>query len=218
VPGPIDSLRFVHAAILTEVDDLEAAVAEAAEPAEAGALAERIEFFGHLMEGHTNGEEIGLFPRLVDRDEAIAETYLFDHVAERETFADLIAAAHACRGGDEDALSRMRRQIVALATHAHSHVAKENELILPRVAQLFSPEEQAQMVRDILSTFTPEDTAAAVPWIVARLDADTAAAYVGALSNAMPPPVFEAAKGWIRDGVSDEQWSALVERAPALTA
>ncbi len=112
----------------------------------------------------------------------------------------------------------MRRQVVALATHVHSHVAKENELILPRVASLFSPEEQGQMVSDILSAFTPEDTAAAVPWIVARLDADTAAAYVGVLSNAMPPPVFEAAKGWIREGVSDEQWSAVVERAPALTA
>jgi hemerythrin-like domain-containing protein len=216
VPGPIDSLRFVHAAILTEVDELEAAVDDATGPAEAGALVERIEFFRHLMEGHTHGEEIGLFPRLVERDEAVAETYLFDHVSEREILADLIALAHACRQGDEDALSRMRRQIVALATQAHSHVAKENELILPRVTQLFSPEEQGRMVSDILSTFTPEDTAAAVPWIVARLDADTAAAYVGVLSHAMPPPVFDAAKGWIRNGVSDQQWAALVERAPAL--
>ena len=129
---------------------------------------------------------------------------------------DSLRFVHAAILREVDALARLRRGIVALSTHAHSHVAKENELILPRVAELFAVEEQAKIVGDILSAFTPEDTAAAVPWIVTRLDADTAAAYVGVLSHAMPPPVFEAAKGWIRSGIRDEQWTALTERAPQL--
>jgi iron-sulfur cluster repair protein YtfE (RIC family) len=215
VPGPIDSLRFVHGAILTEADDLESALASAT-PSEAGALADRLDLFGHLVDGHTRGEEHGLFPRLVEHDEAIAETYLFDHVEERELFAELSALARDCAGGDEGALARLRRQMVALASELHSHVAKENELILPRVAAAFTPEEQGRIVGDILSVFTPDDTAAAVPWIVARLDPDTAARYVDALSAAMPPPVFEAAKGWIRGGISDEHWVAVLERAPVL--
>jgi hypothetical protein len=218
MPGPIDSLRFVHAAILTEADELEAAIGGTDDPAVAGALADRLEFFGQLVDGHTRGEEVGLFPPLVERDPALAETYLFDHVEERELFATLGSLCRSCRDGDADALPRLQREIVALAVHAHSHVGKENELVLPRVGELFSPEQQGRMVGDILSAFTPEETARSVPWIVARLDADTAAAYVGVLSAAMPPPVFEAAKGWIRDGISAEQWSALTERAPALTA
>jgi hemerythrin-like domain-containing protein len=218
MPGPIDSLRYVHAAILAEADDLEALVAGATTPETAGALADRLDFFGHLVTAHTEGEEIGLFPPLVERDAAIAETYLIDHAEERALFAELSSLAARCASGDTEALDRLRREIVALATHAHSHVGKENELILPRVSQLFSAEEQAAMVGRILSTFTPEDTARGVPWIVARLDPEAAAAYVGALSAAMPPPVFDAAKGWIRAGISDEQWDALVERVPTLAS
>jgi len=218
MPGPIDSLRFVHAAIVAEADDLEAGITGTDDPADAAALAERIEQYGYLVDRHTTGEEVGLFPPLVARDEALAETYLFDHVEERERFATMAALARACAGGDDDALRRLQREVVAMATHVHSHVTKENELVLPRVHALFSVEEQGAMVGDILSVFTPEDTAAAVPWIVARLDDDTAAAYVGVLSTAMPPPVFGAAKGWIRDGVSDERWASLTARAPVLLA
>jgi hemerythrin-like domain-containing protein len=218
MPGPIDSLRFVHAAILAEADELETLVASTTTPSEAGALAERIDYFGELVNSHTKGEELGLFPPLVERDEAIAETYLFDHLEEQATFAELSALAARCREGDTDALARLRRETVALVTNVQSHVAKENELILPRVGELFAPDEQARMVGAILSTFTPEETARAVPWIVARLDPDTAAAYVNVLAHAMPPPVFDAAKGWIRGGISDEQWHALVERAPVVAA
>lgn len=218
MPGPIDALRFVHAAILDEAATLEAGAASATSAEEAGALADRIEYFGNLVNGHTSGEEVGLFPRLVERDERYAETYLFDHVEERKLLAELTALSRACEAGDAAALAPLRRGLVAMNTHARAHIGKENELVLPLVASLFAPDEQAQMVRDILSTFTPEDTALAVPWIIARLDADTAATYVHALSNAMPPPVFDAAKGWIRGGISPAQWDALVERAPVLTA
>lgn len=217
MPGPIDSLRFVHAAILAEADELEASICGTDDPAVAGALADRLAYFGDLVNGHTRGEEVGLFPPLVEREPTLAETYLFDHEEERALFATLDDLCGSCASGDADALPRLQREVVALAVHAHAHIAKENELILPRVASLFSPEEQGKMVGDILSTFTPEDTATAVPWIIARLDADTAAAYVGVLSVAMPPPVFEAAKGWIRGGVSEAHFAAIADRAPALT-
>lgn len=216
MPGPIDSLRFVHAAILKEADDLEAAVVALDDASAAGDLAERMQYFGELVNAHTQGEEVGLFPPLIERDAAIAETYLFDHVDERALFAELGALVDSCRAGDAAALAKLRREIVALVTHIHSHISKENELVLPRVASEFSVEEQGKMVSDILSTFTPEDTAVAIPWIVARLDADTAAAYVNVLANVMPPPAFGAAKGWIQGGISAEQWSALVDRAPVL--
>ncbi len=218
MPGPIDSLRFVHAAILNEAAYLDATIGTATTPEEAGVLADRIATFGHLVHGHTSGEEVGLFPRLVEREPSYAETYLFDHEQERQLFVEMEALAEECKRGDTHALAALRRATVALCTHAIAHVNKENELVLPKVAELFSVEEQGQIVADILSTFTPEDTAGAVPWIVSRLDADTAAAYVNVLSGAMPPPVFEMAKGWIRDGVSAEQWSALSERVPALAA
>lgn len=216
MPGPIESLRFVHAAILAEADWLEAEVAAAPTPAAAGELADRIREYGALVDGHTRGEEAGLFPPLVERDPAIAETYLYDHVEERATFDELAALADRCREGDEQALVALRRGAVALATHAHSHVGKENELIIPRVAEAFTFPEQAAIVGDVLAVFTPEETAHAIPWIIARLDADTAAAYVAVLAHALPPEKFAVARGWIQGGISAEQWEALVEREPTL--
>jgi hypothetical protein len=38
------------------------------------------------------------------------------------------------------------------------------------------------------------------------------------MMNSMPPPVFKAASGWIRGGVSDEIWSDLIRRVPQLAS
>ena len=217
MPGPIDSLRFVHEAILAEADAIEAAVAEAGSPADAGELAARVAYYGSLVDRHTRGEEIGLFPALAEKVPGLAEAYVFDHRDERELFEELAGLFERCAGGDADALSRLRRQVVALSEHVHSHVRKENELVLPLVHEHFTPPEQGAMVQKILSTIPPEDMQVAVPWIVSRLRTETAVAYVRVLEGAMPPPVFAAAKGWLRNGLSAERWGALGAEIPSLT-
>ena len=216
MPGPIDTTRFVHNAIVKEADEIEAATNATTDATELAALADRIEWFGYVVNKHTTGEEVGLFPPLAERRPSIADTYLFDHVDERALFPELTQLARDASTGKPDSLARLQRQSIALTEHLHAHVRKENELIFPLVNELFSPPEQGEMVGKMIADLTPEDNVIAMPWIVRMNDADGAAVYVDALSHVMPPPVFDMAKGWIRDGVSAERWTELTQRVPAL--
>lgn len=218
MPGPIDTLRFVHSAILAEAAALEREAHGASAASDAAPLRERVALFSELVDAHTRGEEAGLFPVLSERAPKIAETYLFDHTEERELFAEMLSSLDRCAQGDEEALAALRRQTVVLSEHSGSHVRKENELVLPYVVENFSAPEQVEMVQKILAVFTPDQMAKAVPWIVKNVSLDDAVAYTGAISKAMPPPVFAKAKGWIEGGVSAERWQALVERVEALSS
>ncbi len=214
--APIDGIRFVHAAIVNEARDIELQTHSAATPEEAGALLDRLEFYAELIDGHTRGEELGLFPPLVQRNPHFADTYLLDHDDERALLAEVVALARECQVGDASALERLRRQTVALTEHAESHVRKENELVLPVCREMFPPAEQGAMVSTMLSAFSPEVMARAAGWIVSKVDADTGAAYLGELSAVMPAPVFDGTKASVRDTVGPQRWSELVERSPAL--
>jgi hypothetical protein len=141
--------------------------------------------------------------------------YLHDHEQERALFDEILNLCDECTR-DTDAFVRLRRQTIALREHSGAHISKENEILIPLVGELFTPEEQGAMVADIMSVIPPEDMAKAVPFIVSRCDLDTAASYVGALAGAMPPQVFEKAKGWIAEGVDAERVAQLKERVSAL--
>jgi hypothetical protein len=210
MPGPINALRYVHTAILNESDRIDQAAADARTGDELVALAADVAFFEDLVLLHTRGEEIGLFPKLAELAPHIDETYLHDHVDERETFTALRAAIDAAD------LTAARRAALALREHAHSHVTKENTYILPLVDERFGAPEQGAMLGEILSTIPPEKMPKVVPWIIDRVPADDAESYVRVLEGAMPPEVFGAAKSWIREGVAPETWTELSSRLPQL--
>ena len=212
MPGPINALRFVHTAILAESDRIDDAAATASGADDLAALADDVAFFEDLVLLHTRGEELGLFPVLAEMAPHIDETYLFDHEDERRTFADLRQAIT-----DND-LTTARRAAVVLRQHSHSHIEKENTLILPFVDENVDPPKQGEMLGNILSTIPPEKMPAVVPWIIERISPDEAEAYVTVLESAMPPEVFGAAKGWIRDGVSEGVWNELSSRLPQLAS
>ena len=212
MPGPINALRFVHTAILSESDRIDSATAAATDPGDLTALADDVAFFEDLVLLHTHGEEVGLFPVVAELAPHIDETYLFDHEDERRSFTEL---REAIEGGD---VTSAQRAALVLRQHAHSHIEKENTLILPFVDDNITPPEQGEMVGKILSTIPPEKMPAVVPWIIERISADEAEAYVTVLESAMAPHVFAAAKGWIREGVSDGVWTDLSSRLPQLAS
>ena len=212
MPGPINTLRFVHTAILSESDRIDAAAAAATGSDELAAISDDVAFFEELVLLHTRGEELGMFPVLAELAPHIDETYLVDHEHERASFA---ALREAIAAGDVPAA---RRAAVVLRQHAHSHIEKENTLILPFVDEHLAVPEQGAMVGKILSTIPPEKMSSVVPWIINRISADDAQAYVTVLEGAMPPEVFAAAKGWIRDGVEPDVLAELTLRLPQLTS
>lgn len=153
--APIDGIRFVHAAIVNEARAIEELARSVATPQGAGALVPRLEFFAELNDAHTRGEELGLFPPLVERSPNLADTYLLDHEDERALFAEIVTLARQCQSGDDSALMRLRRQTVALTERAELHVRKENELVIPLCREMFSDAEQGAEYLGELSAVMP---------------------------------------------------------------
>ena len=164
MPSPIDALRFVHTSIVRESERIDQVLAQASTAEDLVAIADDVALFEELVQLHTRGEELGLFPVLAEAAPHIDETYLFDHDEERATFA---ALREAIAGNDLDAA---RRAAVVLRQDARSHVEKENTFILPLVVELFTPE-QGAMLGQILSTIPTERMPAVVPWIIERVSA-----------------------------------------------
>lgn len=213
--SPIDSLRFVHDAILRESARIDDAVHGHLDPKGAEQLRAEVAFFADLVHKHTHGEEVGLFPRLVEREPHFAETYLHDHADERALFRELEDLLARVARGDSSALPLARRTSTALRSHASAHVEKENRYVLPFVAASFDVPAQAAIVQAILATIPPEDMPRVVPFIVDRVGDESACAYVGVLSRVMPPPVYEKAKSWIRAGCQADRVALLSERVPS---
>jgi hemerythrin-like domain-containing protein len=217
MPGPIDALRFVHAAISREVVELEQLGDRCQGPEDVRALGERVAFLGYVVKGHTDGEELGLFPALEERAPHVGAAYLHDHVDEQALFRGLAAlAADATTGAGPHLLGRVRRQTVALTEHLEPHIKKENELILPLVARLFDAAEQGAIVGRIMSSFSPADFRKIVPFMASRMNQDERAAYLGVVFRTQPPETAQAVAGLVRQGTPAADWEQLKPRVPGL--
>ena len=217
---PAEGVRFIHAAIDTDVRALEAEAFAAETDAQLDAFGAHFALFHSIAKTHNEGEEVSLFPELEKRLPRVAATYLFDHEEEAALFdaitaqvATARAATGAARAGE---LAKLRRHAVALTEHVTTHVRKENELITPLVLELFSPPEQAAQVQAMIGRFAPELLAKALPWIIANIVFDEQCAYVGMMQRVMPPERFPTACGWIKAGVGDAAWSAIAAKVPGL--
>jgi hypothetical protein len=217
MPGPIDALRFVHAAISREVVELEQLGDECQAPDDVRRLGERVAFLGYVVKGHTDGEEAGLYATLEERAPHVGAAYLHDHVDEQALFGGLAAlVADAATGAGPQLLARLRRQTVALTEHLEPHIRKENELVLPLVAKLYDAAEQGAILGKIMSSFTPADFGKVVPWMASKMNQDERAAYLGVVFRTQPPERAQGVAALVRQGTPPSDWESLKARVPGL--
>lgn len=220
--GPILGIRFVHTAIKRETEDIDASVAGISTPEQAAALAKRVEFLGLMVHLHTDGEEKAMFPKLEEKERNMAAHYLFDHKQEEALLAEVKDLVAAVAQNPTDKASKVRndlqRRAAALRHHAQLHIGKEEAIVIPAVVKNFSPPEQGAIVQQVLSSYTPDQVREMLPWIINWLEPADRAIYMRDMSMGMPPPIFAAAKDWIRAGTSAEVWSDLQRRVPDLLA
>lgn len=216
MPGPIDSLRFAHTAIERELVDLERQVSALESTADAAPLAERFAFLEKFCEGHTRGEELGLFPDLDAKLPQFSATYLFDHGDERAAFARIHGDLVRFSRGEAAALAALRAEVSKVTDHVLRHIRKENELVIPLVHELFTAAEQGGMVQRVVSVFSPPEMVAGAAFILAWLDPPARAAYAGILANVAPAPALKAIGEGVRAKLSDADRKALAEAVPQL--
>jgi hypothetical protein len=213
---PIESIFFVHTAIRRDAHAIEQ-LAQHAESTEAiRELAARFEWFARAVTFHTKGEEDLLYPELEKRAPHVGAAYVFDHQDDQRLFEETRAALRGAREAAGDArrehLAAVRRLTAHVAAHSELHVRKENELVVPLVAKLFSPPEQGAQIQAIVAAIGPDDMRRAAPWLVGHLDAPDRVAYVAMMQKVMPPERFTAVAGWIREGIGAEAWTPIAQK------
>lgn len=214
MPGPISGVRFVHAAICTEVEAIERA---AASDTDVGDALERITFLARTVKLHTDGEEASIFPALEEKMPAVAAAYLFDHDDEDALFAELLRLGDDLKTRDTvEKRARLRRQTIALTEHLVPHIRKEDTLVTPLLERLFSPAEQGALIGKMLAGFSPADMAKVLPWIIRSISPDDREQYLRMMKGAMPPERFAGVTGWIKAGVDGAVWDDLRRRLPEL--
>lgn len=213
-PSPITGLRFIHLGILAEAQAIENLAQ--ADPPDFAQIADRVTMLDRVALVHTDGEAEVMFPQLGKKVEHVSAGYLLDHEEERETFAELGELLTRATAGRADAatVGRIRRQTIALSAHLASHIHKEDQLITPLIGANFTPEEQGQMIAQMVGKIPPADLPIALPWLFSRLSIDDRLAYANEVMRNMPPPVQAAARGWIRGGLPADEWAELTRRLP----
>ena len=213
--GPIRGLRFVHEAIRVEAHYLEHRIAAFTNATDARDVVPAVKLLTAAVRGHVRGEDVGYFPALAERAPGALDAFVFDHDEEAPHLDRYDALAESCAAGTGD-LAALKRMSVSIHEHLRHHMAKEEAILWPLTERLFSPAEQGGLLGAVVAAVPRESMPVLVPWIVDRQSHDEAVAYVKLLATAMPPPAFEAAKGWIRGGVRPETWQGLVSRVEGL--
>lgn len=215
--GPMKALEFAHTAISVTTAQIDDEIRAATSPEVAVALRERVRFLASFVHVHVTGEEQALYPPLAAKVPYIESTFLVDHRDEEQLYVELEGEiGHCADAGTGASLAHLRRQVAILRAISDSHIKKENQIVLPLVGEHFAIDEQAAMLQGILAVVPREQMPRVVPWLVSCQPPPAAVAYVNAIAQAMPPPVFAAARGWIQGGVTAERWTHLCEHVPAL--
>jgi hemerythrin-like domain-containing protein len=221
MPGPIAGVRFIHTAIEREAGAIEDHASALADAADATALAAKVAFFERVNGYHTRGEEVSIFPAIEAKVQHQAAAYVMDHEDERAMFTEikeLLAHLASAPMLDVKARTRLGRQTAALREALALHIRKENELLVPLIDAHFTPPEQGAMVGKVIAEIPPAEMPAVLPWLVGWLEPADREVYLRELMRVMPPPVFDAAAGWLKTSLPTDAWSDLKSRIPELSA
>lgn len=221
--SPMQMYRYVHDAILREVQSLEERAKElnrdSAEEVEA--LLGRIWWFHDIIKAHEHTEEQVLFPALENRYRFVAESYAFDHDdSDAVVFARIGEAGTGLRraGGSGDrrtGAELLYRQSVALNEHLRLHITKENELLIPKLESEFDLDEQRDIAGAMAGLIDPPVMAQLVDWMYRGMTTVDREGMVRFLMVVLPEGPLAAVTGML-SGIDTGAWAEMQRRIPEL--
>lgn len=216
---PMQMYLYVHDAILREVADLENHAKDLNwdDPDQVEQAADRIDWFHTLVKKHEETEEKVLFPALNGRIRFVAETYEYDHDDfDAHVFGRIDEAVGGLRRAESSAERRelarlLYRQNVALHEHMRLHIAKENELLLPKLQAEFDVSEQVEMAGAMAGLVEPSLMGELVVFMYGGQSLTDRVGMVSFLRNVMPAEAFGALSGRLEE-VNPSAWTDVAER------
>ncbi len=213
---------YVHDAILREVQKFEEEAKELNRDSveEVTAFADRMSWFNKMIKVHEQAEEEVLFPALDARHPFVAETYAFDHDdSDAHVFSGIDQALTGLRREENGSRKvhgeRLWRQSVALNEHMRLHIAKENELLLPKVETEFDLSEQAGLAGAMAGMIEPPLMAEMVGWMYRGQTDQDREGMVRFLMQILPSEPLTALISMLA-GMDPVAWTGMRRRIPEL--
>jgi hypothetical protein len=216
---PAQGIFFIHEAIMKEAVELETAVQTARGALDAAALPERLQFFGRVLKVHTDAEAGSLFVDLESKVPGVRDGYLHDHDEEQKLVAETVATARdSASQWNNASQAKLGAAVSRLRGHVDSHISKENEVIVPLIMKLFSPQEQGAQAGRMIALIPQPELMKLVPWMMQRLTPERRVDYVKMMAGMSPPEQFKGFAKGLQAALPAEAWSALTKAVPQLTA
>lgn len=176
-----------------------------------------------MTAAHESAEEKLLFPALEERYRHVADAYEFDHDHFGESFfggmrsaLDSLSSTGSNSRRKEDSAT-LYRSAIALNESMRLHVTKENELLVPIIANEFDTDEQIRIAGALAGTFDPALMAETTAWMYKGQDKSDRELMIRFFLNALPPePLGKTIKMLSAIG-SPADWKEMESRIPELS-
>ncbi len=216
VTGPLKTWYDMHEALAHEVRAL-ADLATGVAAADLDAFAKRFGAFDAELRNHSEVEDGIMFPAILDAGGTVPDHLLAEHRDEQLRSYALGSAVMAARGRRDDAsLAALAPLASTLRDTLLEHLQSEEDEVLGEVDQLFSTDQQSQVLRTIIASMPPDP--GMQPWVAAALTPEHLAARLRNMATSLGHDALVGVMTQIHDGVDAATWAEVESRTPDLAA
>lgn len=232
--GPVSEILRVHKAFRIELNALlrrsKDISADGATPNPHAllSLAESVAFLRKMVEDHSAAEDNILLPRLDERAPGVSEKYKSDHCDERKLFQDLAECLEELQcASEEKEFVRLvlKLQVLArtLRDEMENHLTQEEEQMWPLLQELFSAEEQYEIVSLIFGQMSCSRLRELLPWMIRILSVSERNTMMNHILQITQSTMFEKwLTSWLpidddKDFPVDKQNQAKKEQTPRVS-
>jgi iron-sulfur cluster repair protein YtfE (RIC family) len=216
VTGPLKTWYDLHEALGHEVRAL-ADLATGITGSGVAGFAKRFGAFDAELRNHSEVEDGIMFPAIVAAGGMVPQHLLDEHRDEQLRVYALGSAIMAAKGrGDGESLAGLAPLASTLRDGLLAHLQTEEDEVLGEVDQLFDTDQQAQLLRTIISSMPPDP--GMQPWVAAALTPDHLEARLRNMASSLGHDGLVGMLTQIHDGVDAATWEVVTSRTPELAA
>ncbi len=216
VIGPLKTWYDLHEALGHEVRAL-ADLATDITGAGVDGFAKRFGAFDAELRHHSEVEDGIMFPAILAAGGTVPHHLLDEHRDEQLRVYELGSAIMAAKGrGDDESLAGLAPLASNLRDGLLAHLHAEEDEVLGEVDELFSTDQQSQLLRTIISSMPPDP--GMQPWVAAALTPEHLEARLRNMATSLGHDALVGVLTQIHDGVDAATWAEVESRTPDLAA
>jgi hemerythrin-like domain-containing protein len=217
----LNSFHRIHNAIKGELSNLEmhAKSLDPNSPESVGGFAGHFSFIvGTVQEAHSHEEENTLWPEIEALNPGLMVTFKADHEAERAYVAEIKTNLEKLQGASdkEAAAAGVYRNTVALVSHLHHHMNKEEAIPYSTFSDQLDDDKEFVLIGKILGGLPEEMLPMAMPWWASFQTPEDIADEHETTLKALGPEKAAKFAGPIVNSLSPEKWDAVLKLNPSL--